>query len=199
MERKISLYRTLNDLAPVGGCVIFGGTSDLTIPLGELKETFSLQGNFYNRSLPGLQLEHAAELYDLCVADLAPEEVFLHLGEADPDLFACDAALFDRQYAALLRHIRQEDPACSLTIVSLKNPDSDPLIEQLNRHLEILAQNECCRFCDIAKRQVFSPRQTKAVMSFLCSTGFVRPLKRQKQPAQDLARILFCCEAALQA
>ena len=75
--------------------------------------------------------------------------------------------------------------------MTLRNADSDPLIEQLNKHLAVIAQNEGCELCDIAKQQAWNLRQTKEVVSFLYSMGFVRPLTN-KSPVQDVARILFC-------
>ena len=192
MEKEIKLYQSLNELAAAGGCVIFGGTDDRTLPLGELKEAFALQGSFYNRSFSHLSLDNAAELYDTCVAPLAPKDVFLHIGEADLARFQENATSFDRQYTELVQHILRADRNCRLTVVALKNPDHSPMISQLNQHLEVIARNETCAFCDIAKQQVWNPRQTKEVVSFLYAMGFVRPLK-QKPPVRDLAKILFCC------
>jgi hypothetical protein len=46
------------------------------------------------------------------------------------------------------------------------------------------------------QKQFFrNPKQTKEVVSFLYSIGFVRPLK-QKRPVQDMAKILFCYDIA---
>ena len=50
-------------------------------------------------------------------------------------------------------------------------------------------------FYNIARPGIWNPRQTKEVVSFLYSIGFVRPLK-QKRPLQDIARILFCYNPA---
>ena len=188
MEKQIKLYRSLNALANAGGCVIFGGAEDRTIPLGELKETFELQGSYYSRSFDNLSISNAKELFDRCVAPLAPADVYLHLGQND---LAEDAAIFAQKYTDLVQHIRSTDEKCSIVIVGLKNPDNDPVIDQLNKHLEVIAQNEHCDFCDIAKQQVWNPKQTKEVVSFLYSIGFVRPLK-QKRPVQNMAKILFC-------
>ena len=188
MEKQIKLYRSLNALANAGGCVIFGGADDRTIPLGELKETFELQGSYYNRSFDGLRISNAVDLFDRCVAPLAPGEVYLHIGQND---LTEDSAVFAQKYTALVQHIRSTDKKCGIIIVGLKNPDNDPAVEQLNKQLAVIAQNECCDFCDIAKQQVWNPRQTKEVVSFLYSIGFVRPLK-QKRPVQDIAKILFC-------
>ena len=188
MEKQIKLYQSLNALANAGGCVIFGGAEDRTIPLGELKETFELQGSYYNRSFDDLRISNAIDLFDRCVAPLAPGDVYLHIGQND---LADDAAVFAQKYTELVQHIRSTDKKCGIVIVGLKNSDKDPTIEQFNKHLELIVQNERCDFCDIARQQVWNPKQTKEVVSFLYSIGFVRPLK-QKRPVQDMAKIIFC-------
>ena len=195
MESVIKTYRSLNSLAATGGFVIFGGAKDRLIPLGELKETFDLQYTFNNRSVPGLCLANAENTYDQCVASLAPQGIYLHIGDADIALFTENAADFDERYCHLVQHIRSLDQKCRIAIVSLKNPDNEPVITELNKHLAVIAQNKNCEFCDIAKQQVWNPKQTKEVVSFLYSVGFVRPLM-QKRPLQDIAKILFCYDSA---
>ena len=195
MDSIINTYRSLNSLAATGGFVIFGGAEDRLIPLGELKETFDLQYTFYNRSVPGLCLANAENTYDQCVAPLAPQELYLHIGDADIPLFTENAAGFNERYCHLVQHIRSLNQKCRIAIISLKNPDNDPVITELNKHLAVIAQNENCEFCDIAKQQIWNPRQTKEVISFLYSVGFVRPLM-QKRPLQDIARILFFYDSA---
>lgn len=195
MENVIKTYRSLNSLATTGGLVIFGGSEDRLIPLGELKEAFDLKYTLYNRSVPGLCLGNAEKTYDQCVASLVPQDICLHIGDADIALFAENAVSFDDGYRHLVRHIRSLDKKCRIAIISLKNPDNDPVITALNKHLAVIAQNENCEFCDIAKKQVWNPHQTKEVVSFLYSIGFVRPLT-QKPPLHDIVRILFCYEPA---
>lgn len=193
MEKEIKLYQSLNALANPGGYIIFGTAEDKVIPLGELKESFELQGLFYNRSFSALSLENAKMLFDNCVAPLHPGDICLHIGQNDLALFHEDAAAFAQKYTQLVQHIRSTDKKCGIVIVGLQNPDNNPTVAQLNKHLAVISQNENCQFCDIAQQQVWNPRQTKEVVSFLYSIGFVRPLK-QKRPVQDIARILFCRE-----
>ena len=116
---------------------------------------------------------------------------YLHIGQNDLSLFEKEPSAFDQGYTSLIKHIRNVCKHCSLAIITLRNADNDPLIEQLNKHLAVIAQNEGCELCDIAKQQAWNPRQTKEVVSFLYSMGFVRPLNN-KRPVQDVARILFC-------
>lgn len=193
METQIKVYQSLNKLATTGGLVILGGEEDRQIPLCELKQTFDLQYDFYNRSICELSVTNAASYYDKCVAELAPEEIYLHIGAEDVALFSEDAGLFDRKYRELVQHIRCADKKCDLAIISLKNPDSNPIITEINKHLAAIAQSERCAFCDITKIRVWDPQQTKEIISFVYAMGFVKPLKK-KRPLQDLAKILFCYE-----
>lgn len=130
-------------------------------------------------------------MFDQCVAPLCPKDIYLHIGQNDLSLFEKEPSAFDQGYTSLIKHIRNVCKHCGLAIITLRNADNDPLIEQLNKHLAVIAQNEGCELCDIAKQQAWNPRQTKEVVSFLYSMGFVRPLTN-KRPVQDVARILFC-------
>lgn len=130
-------------------------------------------------------------MFDQCVAPLCPKDIYLHIGQNDLSLFEKEPSAFDQGYTSLIKHIRNVCKHCGLAIITLRNADNDPLIEQLNKHFAVIAQNEGYELCDIAKQQAWNPRQTKEVVSFLYSMGFVRPLTN-KRPVQDVARILFC-------
>lgn len=191
LEKEVKRYLSLNGLAEQGGIVIFGGRDDLNIPLGELKQAFSIEQNIYNRSIDGLSVTEAATVYDECVAPLAPETVLIHIGEADFKLFEEDAAMFDNKYQELIAHIRAEKKTCRIVVVSLRNYDNNPLISELNKHLKYTADSERCEYGDIASRKVWNPKSTKEAISFVYSIGFVRPLK-DEPPVYDLVKILFC-------
>ncbi len=189
MEKTIyEQYATLNKLAEPGGTVIMGGTSDLTLPLCELKQDFGLEDNLYNRSVKEFSIRNAAEVYDACIAELNPAVLLLHIGEADRAFFETESEEFDRGCGELIRHIRKVTPGCEIVIVSLNMSEST---RELNHHLKYIADSERCRYEDISSKHVWNPNQTKEVISFVHSLGFVRPL-RQKRPVYDLVRILYC-------
>lgn len=191
LEKEAKRYLSLNGLAEQDGIVIFGGRDDLNIPLGELKQAFSIEQNIYNRSIDGLSVTEAVPVYDEYVAPLAPETVLIHIGEADLKLFEEDAAVFDNKYQELIAHIRAEKKTCRIVVVSLRNYDNNPLINELNKHLKYTADSEHCEYGDIASKKVWNPKSTKEAISFVYSIGFVRPLKN-KRPIYDLVKILFC-------
>ena len=193
-DKKIKNYQLLNEIAEENGIVVFGGASDTDIPLCELKQAFALESDLYNRSISGLSVNTAADLDDTCAAPLHPEMIFLHIGEADRDFFGENASEFDRTYRELIGHISSLDRKCAVVILSLKNPAQDPVIGEMNRHLKYIADSERCEFGDVAAKRVWNPKETRDVVSFVYSTGFVRPLT-EKRPVYDLVKILFCCDA----
>lgn len=192
-NKKISRYLALNQLAEQNGIVIFGGTEDKEIPLCELKQAFELQENLYNRSISGLSVDHAAELYDTCAAPLEPETVLLHVGAADLESFSAAPSDFDQKYRELICRVRENNKKCRIAVISLRNPENDGEIAKLNTHLKYIAESERCEFSDIASKRVRNPKGTKDVVSFIYSLGFVAPLSH-KRPIYDLIKILFCSE-----
>ncbi len=183
-------YARLNDLAEQGGVVIFGCGEDTSIPTCELRQAFSLDEKVYNRSFSDMTIDEAADAYNRAVAPLDPETVLLHLGQADRQRFAEDASSFDQAYIALIRAIRAQDKDCRIVVVSLKNYDNDPAIEEMNRHLRFIADSEKCAFGDIAEKKVWNPKSSMRASSFVHSLNF--PFQNQ-EPVYDLVKIMFCC------
>ena len=95
MNCEVRKYQKLNELAEQDGIVVFGGSEDLKIPLGELRQAFSVESKMYNRSIAGLSVKDALSVYDECVAPIAPETVLIHIGEADRKFFEEHPSEFD--------------------------------------------------------------------------------------------------------
>ena len=190
-EDEIKKYTKLNELAKSGGIVIFGGKNDKSIPLCELKQAFSIGETLYNRSIDGLSVTNAADVYDACVAPICPETVILHIGEAEADSFETAPAEFDIKYSELIRHIKAVN-GCRIAVVSVKNSGAGANADRINEHLRHIAETERCEFCDISVRRLWNPKNTETLMSFINDIGFERPLKI-KRPVYDLVKIFYCC------
>jgi len=184
-------YAALNELAEQGGIVILGGEEDMNLPLCELKQAFSLNSSLYNRSVRGLSVNNAKEVYDLYIRPLQPECILLHLGAADTELFLTDSEEFDRRMHEVVRYIKAQNQKCEIALISLRNHENDANIASMNKHLQYIAESERCRYGDIAARRVWNPKETQSAVSFVYSIGFVHPLKN-KHPLSDIIRILFC-------
>lgn len=194
MDCEVRKYQKLNELAEQGGIVVFGGSEDLKIPLGELRQAFSVESKMYNRSIAGLSIKDALSVYDECVAPIAPETVLIHIGEADRKFFEDHPSEFDNKYRELLSHIKSQNKKCRIAVISLRNYESNPQIEEINKHLKYIADFEKCEYGNIANKKVWNPKSTMNAVSFVYDIGFIRPLKN-KRPLYDLVKILFCCEA----
>lgn len=186
-------YAALNELADQNGIVILGGSEDKEIPLCELRQAFSIESKLYNRSISNLSINDAVRVYDSCIASIAPETLLLHIGKADLKLFEENSADFDQKYRELITRIRSFDKMCRIAIISFKNYKDSAVISELNKHLKYIAESEQCEFCDIAGKRVWNPKETKDIVSFVYSIGFIHPLKN-KRPIYDLVKILFCYE-----
>ena len=194
LQDEINIHKSLNKIAESNGIVIFGGGEDKDIPIGELRQAFAIESKLYNRSITGLSAENAVELFDECVAPLAPDTILLHVGVADLGVFRQLPSAFDNAYRTLISHINAFNKNCRIAIVSLKNYNDDAVIAELNKHLKYIADSEQCEFGDIAKKKVWNPQQTKELSSFLYSMGFARPLN-SRHPLYDLIKIVFCFDA----
>lgn len=192
-EAEIRNYTKLNELAEQGGIVIFGCGADKNIPTCELRQAFAVEPKVYNRSFEDISVKDALSVYKEIVDALSPETVLLHIGEADMDFFAEYSAEFDNKYRELIGYIKSQNKKCRIAIVSLRNHNSDPLIEEINKHLKYIADSEQCEYGDIANKKLWNPKIAMEAVSFVYSIGFVHPLKN-KRPLYDLVRILFCYE-----
>ena len=192
-EKKIAKYKSLNQLAEADGTVIFGTSSDVNIPLGELKQAFALSDSIYNRSFSELSIADAAKIYRECVAELCPDTVIVHIGDADVSDFGGKETAFEENYRALIGTIREKNKGCRIVIVALKNYDNNSTVAEINKLLGEIANSEKCEFEDISAKRVWNAKESSEATSFLYNIGFVRPLNI-KRPLYNLVRILFCYE-----
>ena len=192
-DAQIAKYRSLNQLAEADGTVIFGGSSDTNIPLGELKQAFALNDSIYNRSFSQLSVADAAKVYGECVAELCPDTVLLHIGETDVSDFAGNESAFEEAYRDLIGTVREKNKNCRIVIVSLKNYDNDITVAEINKLLGEIAYSEKCEFEDISAKRSWNVKESSETASFIYDIGFVRPLNI-KRPIYNLVRILFCYE-----
>lgn len=135
-------YAGVNRLAAKHGVVLFGADSFAAVPFAELAAGRGANVPVHNRSIPGLSVADAKKMLRDCVTDLAPERVFVNLGENDLDM---DSDAFTQDYQKVLDLIRE---ACGVkaSVVSVLSDGA----ENMNAHLEELAKKNKCEFIDIS-------------------------------------------------
>ena len=187
---ELKKYQRLNEIAEQGGIVIFGSDEDMSIPVGELRQAFSIESKMYNRSFSNLSIKDALEVYKKIIEPLAPETLLLHIGSSDLAFFSENPTEFDNKYRELLGKIRLENPKIRIAIVSLRNYTEDPQIQEMNTHLKYIADSEKCEYGDISNKRVWNPKNTIDMVSFIYSLNYVRHLNN-KRPLHDLVKMTF--------
>ena len=187
---ELKKYQRLNEIAEQGGIVIFGSDEDMSIPVGELRQAFSIESKMYNRSFSNLSIKDALEVYKEIIEPLEPETLLLHIGISDLSFFSENPTEFDNTYRELLSKIRLENPKIRIAIVSLRNYTEDPQIQEMNTHLKYIADSEKCEYGDISNKKVWNPKNTIDMVSFIYSLNYVRHLNN-KRPLYDLVKMTF--------
>ena len=187
---ELKKYQRLNEIAEQGGIVIFGSDEDMSIPVGELRQAFSIESKMYNRSFSNLSIRDALEVYKKIIEPLEPETLLLHIGISDLSFFSENPTEFDNKYRELLGKIRLENPKIRIAIVSLRNYTEDPQIQEMNTHLKYIADSEKCEYGDISNKRVWNPQNTIDMISFIYSLNYVRHLNT-KRPLHDLVKMTF--------
>ena len=187
---ELKKYQRLNEIAEQGGIVIFGSDEDMSIPVGELRQAFSIESKMYNRSFSNLSIKDALEVYKKIIEPLEPETLLLHIGSSDLAFFSENPTEFDNKYRELLGKIRLENPKIRIAIVSLRNYTEDTQIQEMNTHLKYIADSEKCEYGDISNKRVWNPQNTIDMISFIYSLNYVRHLNN-KRPLHDLVKMTF--------
>ena len=187
---ELKKYQRLNEIAEQGGIVIFGSDEDMSIPVGELRQAFSIESKMYNRSFSNLSIKDALEVYKKIIEPLEPETLLLHIGSSDLAFFSENPTEFDNTYRELLGKIRLENPKIRIAIVSLRNYTEDTQIQEMNTHLKYIADSEKCEYGDISSKRVWNPKNTIDMVSFIYSLNYVRHLNN-KRPLHDLVKMTF--------
>lgn len=198
MKCTLNRYKELNELATPGGIVIFGGEEDITLPLGELRQAFGIEENMYNRSVTGLSVKNAIEVYKEYVAPLVPETIILHIGAADMEYFTENTSAFDESYCAFIAYIKAQNKKCRIAVVSLKNDTENAQMKELNKHLKYIADAEKCEYGDITSKIVWNPKSTRDALAFVCSIAGISSMKN-RHPLYDLIKIVYGYEVSYSA
>ena len=153
-ERELVNFQKLNKIAIKNGVVLFGSSFAKEIPVCELKQSFKLDCDIYNRSLTDLSVFDAEKLLDDCVIDLAPRKVLIQLGETDLERGDHTISEIMSAYEKIIAKLKSADKRCEIVIVSVCESSSEAKAEEMNKQLELMARKMKCKYADISS--VFS-------------------------------------------
>ena len=146
MREKICIQanamKQMNDFSMKGEIVFFGSTYMSEFPLYEFVNRCTFENAVYNRSIEELTVGEALEIVDDCVISIAPEKIFLSLGESDNDK---DKAV--EEYTRLVSGLRSRLPRCKLYLIGLSG-DSE-YVKEFNRGIAALCDNDNVRYIEL--------------------------------------------------
>ncbi len=170
-ERELENYRKLNKIASTNGIVLFGSSFARAIPACELKQSFNLNLDIYNRSIADSSVFDAEELLNDCVFPLVPKKLFLNFGETDLERGYHTIHEIVAAYEKLITTIKSNIKYCDIIIVSVCNNEAEIFPEELNKQLEELANRTKCQYADISP--AFS-HDTPGIKAFSLLKYFMR-------------------------
>ena len=91
-EKELNVYKSLNKIASRNSVVLLGSTYAKEIPVSELKQTYGILSDLYNRSLTDLSVFEANDIVIDTINCLKPKKILLQLGESDVALLGSASA-----------------------------------------------------------------------------------------------------------
>lgn len=139
---EVKRYDGLNEFANKHSVVVLGSTFMSNIPMSELKQSFGIHSDIYNRSLTDLRIDEATDVLKNIMDTLSPKKVVLHLGEIELRDSEANISVLIYQMKELIDIIKNSDKHCKIVLVSEANNEFDTKLEEL-------AKNTKCQFADI--------------------------------------------------
>lgn len=146
-KNEVNNYSVLNRYAKNNATVIIGSSYMHDVPVAELKQTFEINCNVYNRSLTDLTIAEAGEIVSEVIETLNPNKILLQLGEIELGGSSVGVDSLVNQMTELVDLVKSH--GVSLVLVSIANPDESNRVTEFNRAIEKLAARSNCQFADI--------------------------------------------------
>lgn len=148
-KTDLNRYRGLNSVAEKGGVVLFGSSFAKNIPVSELRQTFHVDCNIYNRSFENITVNEALIVVKEVAMSIEPKKILIQIGEDDLKQENKSIDEIVDNYGKLINKIKSENAKTKIVVVSVCSDDARS--SQLNRELEKLAGKFDCQYADITK------------------------------------------------
>ncbi len=137
---QLNEYRQINKIAKKGEVVFLGSTFMYEFPFGELCKMLCTEDRIYNRSVRGLTVKDALEVYHQAVSPLAPKKLFINLGEEEKD------SSFIDDYRRLIQYIKKDSPKTKILLFSVLSADAKKC--RFNNEIKVMAEELDVKYVD---------------------------------------------------
>ena len=170
-EREAEEYSRLNEVAAKNGVVIFGSTFAKDIPASELRQSFNLSFDIYNRSFTDVSVFDAEPLLIKCAESIAPSKLILQLGETDLERGFKSVPEIISAYDKLVKRIKKRNRFTDVVIFPVCENENGVQPSVFNSELAKMAKKNKCRYADITGA---AQDKMPAVKAFSLLKSFMR-------------------------
>ncbi len=149
-KSEVTNYENLNKFANKNSVVVLGSTFMHDVPMAELRQSFGIYADVYNRSLTDLKVSEAKEIIEGIMKDLNPKRILLQLGEIEMNEPSTNVANLMKDYKSIIATIRNFNKKCRVVVVSINDTEDNIRRDFYNKSLEELCNSEKCQFADIS-------------------------------------------------
>lgn len=142
VKSKVKEIKALNEISLKDEIVVFGSSYMSKFPFYELVNKCHFENAIYNRSIDGLTISEAKEIFNDCVVGLHPSKLFISLGEEDKDNI--DAI---KEYKEVLNNAMKSLPNCQIYLIGL-DKDSESA-KTLNQKIKGLCNSERVEYVEL--------------------------------------------------
>ena len=164
-KNEVTNYENLNKFANKNSVVVLGSTFMHDVPMAELRQSFGIHADVYNRSLTDLKVSEAKDIVEGIMQDLNPKRILLQLGEVEMNEPATNVANLMKDYKTIIATIRRLNKKCKIVVVSINDTEDNIRRDFYNKSLEELCTSEKCQFADISVGKKSESSQINAFMN----------------------------------
>lgn len=145
---EVANYKNLNQYAKKNSVVVLGSSFMHDIPMAELRQSFGILSDVYNRSLTDLTIAEALDITNNIMNEMAPKRILLQLGEVELQEENPNLEDMILGMKAIVETIKNNNKHCKIVLVSVTTTNNIKC-DFYNRKLEELAGILKCQYADI--------------------------------------------------
>ncbi len=140
---KAKEIKEINEISMQDEIVIFGSSYMAKFPFYELVNKCHFENAIYNRSIEGLTISEAKEIFNDCVLGLNPSKLFISLGEED---ISNPKAIDD--YRDLLNKAKKSLPDTCIYLIALEG--NGEYQKNFNKKILNLCDNKKVKYIELS-------------------------------------------------
>lgn len=156
LSEKAKGFVTLNEMAIKGEVAVFGSDYLYDFPFYDFMQGTVTDYVVYNRSLEGLTVSEAKNLYEYCLKSLDPKTILLSFGDTE----TIDEKFY-QDYSELIKKVTSSYPHAKVYVMQTPNKD-----EQTNERIKRLVAGTTAQYVSLDPEETSLPEVFRRLSNF---------------------------------